>query len=382
MSAIEPSMETMRNSEGVLIAQDVCVDFVIPSGLFGARRSKVVHAVQNVSFSVLKGSCFAIVGESGSGKSTLARALVGLYKPTSGRVNFHATDVGSLDAKALRQMRRRVQMVLQDPRAAIDPRFSVRDVLYEALKVHDIGCGSTERNDRIEAVIKQVGLSTAHLNRFANELSGGQRQRVAIARAVICEPEVLVLDEPVSALDVSVQAQIINLLIELQDRLGLTYVLITHDLSLVGHMADFVGVMYLGRFVEQGPARSVVNAPSHPYTASLLSVVAEDDPVYEKRRKVELLEGSIPSPLALPTGCVFHTRCAHARRVASTMSANEIVEVCGQNLPRSCVERVPPETISTNNGPKPDRYQPQLVSCHYSLDAGNAEWPLWTREMT
>ena len=372
MNAVELPPGNVESTAPVLIADDVCVDFVIPSGLFGAVRSKVIHAVQQVSFSVPKGACFAIVGESGSGKSTLARALVGLYKPTSGRVTFHAIDVGALDARALRVMRRRVQMVLQDPRAAIDPRLSVREVLHEALKVHGIGTGPADRRARVEAVIRQVGLSVEHLDRFANELSGGQRQRVAIARAVICEPEVLVLDEPVSALDVSVQAQIINLLIELQGRLGLTYVLITHDLSLVGHMADSVGVMYLGRFVEQGPARDLIDAPAHPYTMNLLSVVAEDDPVHEKRRKVDLLEGSIPSPLALPTGCVFHTRCPQARRITATMDPSQIVLTEGRRLRRLCVEALPVEAPMTGVGGMNESEQPRRVNCHFPLWSGGA----------
>ena len=337
----------------------VSVEFLIGGGLFSGRTRKTVRAVDGVSFRAPKGACFAIVGESGSGKTSLARTLVGLSRPTAGSVRINGDPIETLPDPALRRLRRRVQMVLQDPRAAMDPRSSVRTVLQEALTVHGI-CGRDDYEARIRTAIGQVGLSPAHLDRYANELSGGQRQRVAIARAIICEPDILVLDEPVSALDVSVQAQIINLLIDLQGSLGLTYVLITHDLSLVGHMADLVGVMYLGRFVEQGPTRDIVAAPAHPYTATLLSVVAADDPVAEKRRVITPLEGGIPSPISPPSGCTFHTRCPHARALAGQLDRNELTRADGRALPRRCVE-IRPEHRD------PDHRGLRTAACHYSL---------------
>ncbi|AMJ61586.1 oligopeptide/dipeptide ABC transporter ATP-binding protein [Bosea sp. PAMC 26642] len=347
--------------DAVLVVDDVSVSFTIGGGFFGLGQRRLVRAVQDVSFRNPKGSCFAIVGESGSGKTSLARTLVGLNRQTAGTIRIDGISLGELNAIELRALRRRVQMVLQDPRAAIDPRLSVREVLREALVVHRF-CAPAEYETRIRAVVQQVGLSAAHLDRYATELSGGQRQRVAIARAIICEPEVLVLDEPVSALDVSVQAQIINLLIALQERLGLTYVLITHDLSLVGHMADLVGVMYLGRFVEQGPAHEVIAAPAHPYTASLLAVVAEDDPMAERRRTVQPLDGGIPSPLSPPTGCAFHTRCPQARVVAASLAPEQVIESDGRLLPRRCIETRPEERC-------PDGNAARLAACHFLLEA-------------
>jgi len=313
---------------------------------FGGRRrfltgktDPVVRAVDGVSFTVRRGTCFAVVGESGSGKSSLARLVVGLLRPTSGEVTIDGVVLSTLDAAGLRAMRRKVQLVLQDPRASLDPRMTVFDTLSEALTVHALHPQRTARLDRIKSVVGLVGLSVAHLGRYPHELSGGQRQRVAIARAIICEPQMLVLDEPVSALDVSVQAQIINLLADLKAKLGLTYLIITHDLALVEHMADAVGVMYLGRFVEQGDVEEVCGAPRHPYTQSLMAIAAHVSPV-ERERPAAVLEGSIPSPLFIPTGCSFHTRCPLARRLAAEATA--VVETPDGRVPRICAEDTPP----------------------------------------
>ncbi|NDW01253.1 ABC transporter ATP-binding protein [Salipiger sp. PrR002] len=348
--------EVQTGADVVLDVRNLSVDFPVNKSFFRTGATKVVRAVQNVSFSVPRGGCYAIVGESGSGKSTLARAIVGLVKMTAGEVTLCGQQLSGLTPRERRQLRRRVQLVLQDPRASIDPRMRVYDVLREALVVHGIKGGKDDQRARIERVIRQVGLSVAHLGRFANELSGGQRQRVAIARAIILEPEILVLDEPVSALDVSIQAQIINLLVELQERLGLTYVIITHDLALVSHFADSTGVMYLGRFVEQGPARQICDSPRHPYSESLLSVVAGEDPEVERNREVVLLEGNIPSPLDLPTGCAFHTRCPHARVIAARIDPASRQEVAGRSVPRLCVEATPRAETG-----------PAGCLCHYPL---------------
>ncbi|MBD3848621.1 ATP-binding cassette domain-containing protein [Bosea sp. SSUT16] len=342
-------------------------DIVVVDGIsrhFGGRKTllsrvaaPVVRAVDGVSFSVRRGTCFAIVGESGSGKSSLARLVVGLLKPTAGEVTIDGTRLSTLDKTGLRALRRKVQLVLQDPRASLDPRMTVFDTLAEALTVHGLHRERAARAARIDAVIAMVGLNPAHLVRYPHELSGGQRQRVAIARAIICEPDILVLDEPVSALDVSVQAQIINLLAELQARLALTYIVITHDLALVAHMADAVGVMYLGRFVEQGDVEEVCGAPRHPYTRSLMAIAAPAVPPQRAGRPA-LLEGSIPSPLAIPSGCSFHTRCPLARELAAEGLPG--VNTPDGRLPRRCVEETP--VLHPAPGGR------SAASCHFAVE--------------
>ncbi|WP_457092586.1 ABC transporter ATP-binding protein [Microvirga sp. P5_D2] len=343
----------------VIVAQDMCKHFPVTRGLFSRNAGKPIRAVDGVSFRVPRGSCFAVVGESGCGKSTLARLIVGLLRATAGDVTIDGQSLCACSQAGLRTLRKRVQLVLQDPLASLDPRMRIRAVLEEALQVHDIGTNRSERQSRMETVICQVGLSLDHLERYPNELSGGQRQRAAIARAIICEPEILVLDEPVSALDVSVQAQIINLLMDLQEQLGLTYVVITHDLALVGHMADAVAVMYLGRFVEIGSAAAVSSRPRHPYTQSLLSVVATTDPRIEKTRDVVVLEGMVPSPSSIPTGCSFHTRCPLARRIGDSAGVDSVETAYGR-LPSRCVTDMPLEQVIPDGG--------TLVTCHFAGD--------------
>jgi oligopeptide transport system ATP-binding protein len=331
-----PPRRSDASADDIVVVDKISHHFGGRKGLLSRLAAPVVRSVDGVSFRVRRGTCFAIVGESGSGKSSLARLVVGLLRPTAGEVTIDGTPLSRLDKTGLRVLRRKVQLVLQDPRASLDPRMTVFDTLAEALTVHGLHRERVARLERINAVIGMVGLSTAHLSRYPHELSGGQRQRVAIARAIICEPELLVLDEPVSALDVSVQAQIINLLAELQARLALTFIVITHDLALVAHMADAVGVMYLGRFVEQGEVEEVCGAPRHPYTRSLMAIAA---PVSPLDRSLPLLEGSIPSPLAIPSGCSFHTRCPLARQLAANGIAS--VDTPDGHLPRRCVEETP-----------------------------------------
>ncbi|MGO4407548.1 ABC transporter ATP-binding protein [Bosea sp. RAF48] len=324
--------------DDIVVVAEVSRHFGGRKALLSRVAAPVVRAVDGVSFSVPRGTCFAIVGESGSGKSSLARLIVGLLQPTQGEVTIDGTRLSALDKAGLRSLRRKVQLVLQDPRASLDPRMTVFDTLAEALTVHGLHRERNARIERINAVMAMVGLNAAHLERYPHELSGGQRQRAAIARAIICEPEILVLDEPVSALDVSVQAQIINLLAELQARLALTYIVITHDLALVAHMADAVGVMYLGRFVEQGDVAEVCGTPRHPYTRSLMAIAAPVAPSMRDARPA-LLEGSIPSPLAIPSGCSFHTRCPLARDLAAGGAPS--VGTPDGRLPRRCVEETP-----------------------------------------
>jgi oligopeptide/dipeptide ABC transporter ATP-binding protein len=271
----------------------------------------VVRAVAGVSFRIEVGKTLGLVGESGSGKTTVARTLLRLTEPTGGSFRLDGRDVFGLEPGPLRAMRRKMQIVFQDPYSSLNPRMTVRQTLREPLQIHGLARGS-ERDTRVSALLTEVGLTTDLADRFPHELSGGQRQRVGIARALSVEPRFLVCDEPVSALDVSVQAQVLNLLADLQRRRGLTYLFIAHDLAVVRHIADDVAVMYLGRIVEQARADVVYRLPRHPYTRALLSAVPEPDPAASRRRVV--LQGDAPSPANPPPGCPFHPRCPHPKK--------------------------------------------------------------------
>lgn len=292
----------------VLQAAELVKHFPVRTGLFGRARS-AVRAVDGVSFEVQAGRTFAIVGESGCGKSTVARLLTRLIEPTSGAVRLEGEDLLAADAVQLRRLRGRIQLVFQDPYGSLNPRMTAGDMLAEPLQLHDI-VPPAQRAARVAELLSAVGLRTDAARRYPHEFSGGQRQRLAIARALAAQPRVIVCDEPVSALDVSIQAQILNLLADLQRSLGLAYVFISHDLAVVRQIATDVGVMYLGRMVETGPAHAVLGAPRHPYTRALLQAVPRPDP--GARTSEPALAGDVPSPLAPPSGCAFHTRCAHA----------------------------------------------------------------------
>jgi oligopeptide transport system ATP-binding protein len=273
------------------------------------ERGRVVRAVDGVSFSVARGETLGLVGESGCGKSTTARMLVGLDAPTSGTIELDGHDVTAARGAGRRALRRRVQLVFQDPYASLNPRLVVGDAIEEVLRVHRLAGDRADRRRRVGALLEQVGLAPEAAARYPHQLSGGQRQRIGIARALAVEPELLVLDEPVSALDVSVRAEVMNLFARLRDELGLTYVFISHDLGMVRHLSDRIGVMYLGRLVELGPWRAVSEAPRHPYTAALHEAVPVADPELEAQRDVEALEGEVPDPSEPPPGCHFHPRC-------------------------------------------------------------------------
>jgi oligopeptide/dipeptide ABC transporter ATP-binding protein len=290
-----------------LEVRDLTVRFPITGGVL-RRRTGWVHAVEGVSFSVGRGRTLGLVGESGSGKTTTGRAIVRITRPQAGSVRLSGEDLLALDGEALRARRRRFQMVFQDPQSSLDPRQTVAQILSEPLRTHGLPAGG-RRPERIAQLLEMVGLDPAFASRYPHEFSGGQRQRIGIARALAVEPELIVCDEPVSALDVSIQAQVLNLLDELQRDLGITYLLVAHDLAVVRHIAHDVAVMYLGRLVEVGEASQLYTAPIHPYTSALLSAVPVPDARAERARRRIILTGDIPSPADPPPGCRFHTRC-------------------------------------------------------------------------
>ena len=295
-------------SEALLQVENLQVHFPVRRGLL-QRRTGTVRAVDGVSFDVREGSTLGLVGESGCGKSTTARAILRLVEPTTGSVRLGGTDIVGLSPGELRKKRRDMQMVFQDPYASLNPRMTVFDTLAEPLRTHRVETDRTKVEKRVRDLMLQVGLSPAYMRRYPHEFSGGQRQRIGIARAIALHPKLVLLDEPVSALDVSIQAQIVNLLMDLQRELGLTYVFVAHDLAVVRHVCSEIAVMYLGRIVERAPAKDLFVTPRHPYTRALLSAIPIPDPVIERARKRLVLVGEVPSPLDPPSGCHFHPRC-------------------------------------------------------------------------
>src|SRR6267142_299873 len=290
--------------------------FPITQGIILQRQVGWVRAVDDISFTVHRGETLGLVGESGCGKSTTGRAILQLYKPTGGTVNFLNKSLTTLGGGELRKMRRRMQMIFQDPYASLNPRMTVGSIIGEPLEAHNLARGK-EKTERVQELLRVVGLNPYFTNRYPHEFSGGQRQRIGIARALAVEPEFIVCDEPISALDVSIQAQVINLLEELQDRFKLTYLFIAHDLSVVRHISDRVAVMYLGKIVELADRIDLYERPLHPYSQALLSAVPIPDPSVEQKRKRIILTGDVPSPVNPPAGCRFHTRCWKAQQICS-----------------------------------------------------------------
>jgi oligopeptide transport system ATP-binding protein len=317
------------NKQPLVEIRELVKHFKLPGGwLTGERR--VVHALDNIDLDIYSGEVLGIVGESGCGKTTLGRCILQLIRPTSGSIQVDGTDLTELNGKALRDQRRHMQIVFQNPLASLSPRRTIKQSLIEPLQTHHFA--RDEWMPRIEAILAKVGLGVQHLDRYPHELSGGQLQRVSVARALLLEPRLLILDEPTSALDVSVQAQIINLLDELRHEIGLTYMFISHDLSVVEHLSDRIGVMYLGKLVELGKTEDIIQHPTHPYTQALLQSVPRVG--RSDTKSVVPLQGNLPSPINPPSGCRFHTRCPIAESICEQQEP--LLEIVGQGQISAC----------------------------------------------
>ncbi|WP_314584492.1 dipeptide ABC transporter ATP-binding protein [Paenibacillus terrigena] len=303
---------------------------------FNIGGGATLKAVNNISFSIQQGETLGVVGESGCGKSTAGRTILRLYEPTSGQVRFEGTNIYNLSGSKLKAMRREMQMIFQDPYASLNPRMTVSDIIAEPLLIHNLNASRAERKKRVEDLLDLVGLNAEHATRYPHEFSGGQRQRIGIARALAVNPKFIICDEPISALDVSIQAQVVNLLQDLQRDLGLTYLFIAHDLSMVKHISDRVAVMYLGKVVELATSEELYANPQHPYTRALLSAIPVPDPAVEATKERVVLKGDLPSPINPPSGCHFRTRCPMA------------TEKCAS---------VEPELVETKSG--------HFAACHY-----------------
>ena len=326
LPAAELSAAT-AGADVLLEVNDLKVHFPIKRGVLIDKIIGYVYAVDGVSLAVRRGETYGLVGESGCGKTTLGRGILRLIEPTDGSVIFDGVNIAALKPEPMRQIRRRMQMVFQDPLGSLDPRQSVQSILVEGMKAHGLDTSDAHTNARLRELLSAVGLPTNALRKYPHEFSGGQRQRIGIARALTVNPDLIVADEPVSALDVSVQAQVINLLEDLQADLGLTYIVIAHDLAVVRHISDRVGVMYLGALVEEASSQALYAEPLHPYTRALMSAVPVPDPLVEDSRERILLTGDLPSPANPPTGCRFHTRCPWRQPARCDTDRPELIEL-------------------------------------------------------
>ena len=306
--------ETAVASQTLLDIRDLKMYFPLTQGIVFQRVVGYVRAVDGISFSIERGQTLGLVGESGSGKTTIGRTIIRLYKPTEGSIVFNGQDLAKLDGEPLRQLRRQAQMVFQDPFASLNPRFTIGSLIAEPMQIYKMGT-TQELRDKTVELLRVVGLRPEYIDRYPHEFSGGQRQRIAVARAISINPEFVIADEPVSALDVSVRAQVLNLLQRLQQQFNLTYLFVSHDMSVVRHVADRIAVMYLGRIVELSDRDELYAAPKHPYTKALLSAVPIPDPKIERKRQRIILSGDLPSPINIPSGCRFHTRCPMAQSI-------------------------------------------------------------------
>lgn len=304
------------NDKVLLEVKNLKKYYHLRSGFLFQKSSGIIKAVDNISFNIKRGETFGLVGESGCGKSTTVRVILNLTPPTGGMVGYNGRDIFKLDKKQMFKTRKEMQIIFQDPYASLSPRMTIGDIISEPLEIHRIG-DKKSRMKKVKELLNTVGLNPEHINRYPHEFSGGQRQRVGVARALALTPKLLLCDEPVSALDVSVQAQILNLLSDLQKEFDLTYLFIAHDLSVVKHVSDRIGVMYLGKIVEIADSEELYRKPLHPYTMGLLSSIPIPDPELERKRKRIVLEGDVPSPINPPSGCSFHPRCPNAQDICS-----------------------------------------------------------------
>jgi oligopeptide transport system ATP-binding protein len=348
MAQEQMSSEVSSSSDDLLVVEDLKKHFPVTRGIIFQRQIGAVKAVDGISFTVKKGETLGVVGESGCGKSTMARCVMKLLEPTAGRVVFDGRDISKLDRVRMRPVRREMMMIFQDPYASLNPRKRVGFIIAEALEVHKLGTAA-EVKRRVQELLEVVGLNPEHYNRFPHEFSGGQRQRIGVARALAISPKLIVCDEPVSALDVSVQAQILNLLADLQQEFGLTYLFIAHDLNVVRHISDRVMVMYLGHAVEIATRDQLYAEPKHPYTGALLSAVPIPNPALGRERKGVVLEGDVPNPINPPSACWFHPRCPRFHEGHCD------------------VETPPLESVGAGH----------YAACHYPLE----RWPLTEDEM-
>jgi oligopeptide/dipeptide ABC transporter ATP-binding protein len=307
-------MDTPIASQTLLDVRDLKMHFPLTSGVIFQRVSGYVRAVDGISFTIERGQTLGLVGESGSGKTTIGRTIARLYKPTAGQIMFENVDLAKLQGEPLRQMRQRVQMIFQDPYASLNSRFTIGSLVSEPMHIYKTASHKDIR-DRTAELLRVVGLRPEYIDRYPHEFSGGQRQRIAVARALALNPEFIIADEPVSALDVSIRAQVLNLLQSLQREFNLTYLFVSHDLSVVRHVADRIAVMYLGKIVEMADRDELYQSPRHPYTKALLSAIPIPDPQIEKHRQRIILTGDLPSPINIPKGCRFHTRCPMAQEI-------------------------------------------------------------------
>ena len=333
-AATEGAQMSTPPGEVVLEVRDLVKHFPIARGVVFKRQIGAIRAVDGVNFELRRGETLGLVGESGCGKSTVAKLLMGLEKPTSGHAYYDGSDIFTLKGEAQRHLRRQIQLVMQDPYSSLNPRMTVADIVGEPFEIHPEVAPKGDRSRRVKELLDLVGLNPEHINRYPHQFSGGQRQRIGIARALALRPEIIVCDEPVSALDVSIQAQVMNLLESLQSEFGLSYIFIAHDLSVVRHLSDRVAVMYLGTIVETGTDVEIYEHPTHPYTQALLSAVPVPDPSVRGQREVIRLQGDVPSPANPPSGCRFRTRCWKAQDICAEQVPELVVRVA--NHPSAC----------------------------------------------